>query len=181
VFTPHLYQRLPHPISHLLKELDVADGTRVDILCEFLLKVIKIREIWPLNDTATYELMYLHCRGELLCSVEHANKTREKFDNFHVRLLRQFIPSQQTAQLRLGRYERVQKEGESFPMYVQSIKDATIVLRIEESEAQVVKRVVEGLTSTPTRSFCFPSSTFLLQTLGKFSNCRSEHSIGGSG
>ena len=27
VFTPHLYQRLPHSLSHLLKELPVVDGT----------------------------------------------------------------------------------------------------------------------------------------------------------
>jgi len=27
VFTPHLYQRLPDPLSHLLKELPVVDGT----------------------------------------------------------------------------------------------------------------------------------------------------------
>jgi hypothetical protein len=120
VFTP--YQRLLHPLSHLLKEFDVADGTSVDVLCEFLSKVIRIPEIGQLSYTATYEVMYPHCRGELLCSVEYAIKTREEFDNFHVRLLWQFIPSRQMAQPRLARYERVQKEGESL-LYVQSINE----------------------------------------------------------
>jgi len=32
VFTPHLYQRLPQPLSHLLKELPVVDGTDVNLL-----------------------------------------------------------------------------------------------------------------------------------------------------
>jgi len=32
VFTPHFYQRLPHPLSHLLKELPVVDGTDVNLL-----------------------------------------------------------------------------------------------------------------------------------------------------
>ena len=36
VFTPHLYQRLPHPLSHLVKELPVVDGTIVNLLCDFM-------------------------------------------------------------------------------------------------------------------------------------------------
>ena len=35
VFTPHFYQRLPHPLSHLLKELPVVDGTDVNLSCDF--------------------------------------------------------------------------------------------------------------------------------------------------
>jgi hypothetical protein len=34
VFTPNFYQRLPHPLSHLLKELPVVDGTDVSLLCD---------------------------------------------------------------------------------------------------------------------------------------------------
>jgi hypothetical protein len=41
VFTPHFYQRLPQPLSHLLKEIPVVDGTNVSLLCDFLLKVFK--------------------------------------------------------------------------------------------------------------------------------------------
>ena len=35
VFIPNFYQRLPHPLSHLLKELSVVDGTDVNLLCDF--------------------------------------------------------------------------------------------------------------------------------------------------
>jgi len=38
VFTPHFYQRLPHPLSHLLKELPVVDGADVNLLCDFFVK-----------------------------------------------------------------------------------------------------------------------------------------------
>ena len=31
VFTPHFYQRLPHPSSHLLKEIPVVDVTDVNL------------------------------------------------------------------------------------------------------------------------------------------------------
>jgi len=54
-------------------------------------------------------------------------------------------------------------EGEQFFSYVQVIKDATLVIRINESEAEVVERVVEGLTPTQ-RVHSFSSPTFLLPT-----------------
>jgi len=59
------------------------------------------------------------------------------------------------SQLRIARYERVQSEGEHFFSYVQEIKDAALVLRINESEAQVVEGVVEGLTPTQPARFVF--------------------------
>jgi hypothetical protein len=40
VFTLHFYQRLPHALSHLLKELPVVDGADLSLLCDFLLKVL---------------------------------------------------------------------------------------------------------------------------------------------
>jgi hypothetical protein len=45
---------------------------------------------------------------------------------------------------------------------VQAIKDAALVLRIEESEAQIVERVVEGLMSAQCARFIFqaPPSSF---------------------
>jgi len=52
VFTPHFYQRLPHTLSHLLKELPVVDGTVIKLLCDFLLKVIKISQVGQMNKTA---------------------------------------------------------------------------------------------------------------------------------
>ena len=44
--------------------------------------------------------------------------------------------------------------GEHFVKYVQAIKYAALVLRISESEAQVVERVV-GLTPTRRARFVF--------------------------
>ena len=70
MFTPHFYHRLPHHLSHLLKEIPVQDGTDVNLLCDFLLKVIKICQVGQMNDSAIYELMYPYCRGELLALVE---------------------------------------------------------------------------------------------------------------
>jgi len=157
MFTPHFYQRLPHPLSHLVKELPVVDGTDVNILCDFLLKVIKLRQVGQMNDSAIDELMCRYCRGQLLALVTRAIDSRETVEDFHAGSLGHFIPSRGMSQLRIARYERVQSVGEHFSNYVQAIKVAALVLRISESEAQVVERVVEGLTPTQRAHFVFQS------------------------
>ena len=48
VFTPHFYLRLPYPLSHLLKELPVFDGTDVNLLCDSFSKVLN-RIVLPIN------------------------------------------------------------------------------------------------------------------------------------
>jgi hypothetical protein len=106
VFTPHFYQRLPHPLSHLLKELPIVDVTDVNLLCD-LLKVLKICQVGQMTDPTIYEIMYPYCRGELLAFVTDAITTIESFETFHARLLGQFVPSRQISQLRAERYERV--------------------------------------------------------------------------
>ena len=72
------------------------------------------------------------------------------------------------SQLRAESYERIQFEGESYANYVQSNKDAVLVLRIRENEAQVVELTIECLTPTQRARFVFqaPNSSFLqLETL----------------
>jgi hypothetical protein len=106
-----------------------------------------------MTESTIYETMYPFCRGELLSFVTYTITARESFENFHARLLGQFIPSRQNSKLKAEGYERVQFEGEPFATYVQSIRDAALVLRITESEAQVVERIVEVLTLTQRASF----------------------------
>jgi len=162
VFSPHFYQRLPHSLSNLIKELPVVDDTDVNLLCEFLLKVLKASQVGQMSDSAIYELMYPYCRGELLALVTQAFNTRENFENFHNRSLRHFKPAREMSYLRMAMYERVQAQGEHFFSYVQVIKDAALVLRINESEAQLVERIIEGLTPTQRARFVFqpPPSSF---------------------
>jgi len=181
VFTPHFYRRLPHPLSQLLKELPVVDGSDVNLVCDFLLKAIEIRQVGQMNDSAIYELMYPYCRGELLALVTQAINTREIFENFHARSLGHFIPSREMSQLRIARYERVQSVSEHFSNYVQAIKDAALVFRIGDSEAQVVDRVVEGLTLTQRARFVFqppPSSIRQLELCDRGEEYRVRRPIG---
>jgi len=59
-------------------------------------------------------------------------------------------------------YERLQEEWESLEVYVNSINDAALVLRINDNEAELVARVVEGFTSNQRNRLIFksPPSTF---------------------
>jgi hypothetical protein len=65
------------------------------------------------------------------------------------------IPTPQQLQLRVLRYERVQAPSESLAQYVQSIREAAQILRIQESEEQVVQRISEGLNYVQRSRFVF--------------------------
>ena len=64
VFTLQLYQRLPHPLSNLNKKLQVVDGTDVNCLYNFLLRLLKVRQVAQMNDSVVCKLMYPYCKGE---------------------------------------------------------------------------------------------------------------------
>jgi hypothetical protein len=113
-------------------------------------------------DSAISEIVYPYCRGELLAFVTKAITGILSFETFHAQLLGQFIPSRQLSQLRVERYERVQDEEEPLASYVQSMRDAALTLRIRETEAHVVERIVEGLKSAQSARFVFqaPPASF---------------------
>ena len=144
-FSSNLFQKLSNPLSSLLKEVPTVDGDNAHMLCEFLLKVIRIAKIGHLKEPFIYELLYPYCRGALLECLSQALTNREDFDSFHARVLRRFIPRRRLMQLRHETYERIQKEGETLGSYVGAIRDAASVLRINESEAEIVAHIVEGL------------------------------------
>jgi hypothetical protein len=140
----------------------------VSLLWEFLLKILRIPLVGQLNVTNIYDIIYPYCRGEMFASVMQAFRMKEEFDRFHARILKQFVPSCQLVQLQVERYELVQAQGETFAVYVQSIKDATAVLHIAEGEKEIVSRLVDGLPSTQRACFVFhepPSSSAQLGRL----------------
>ena len=67
------------------------------------------------------------------------------------------------SKMRAEMYERVQFEGEPFTTYVQSLRDAALVLRIKENEKHVVERIVEGNAPIQRARFVFqaPPASFL--------------------
>jgi hypothetical protein len=71
--------------------------------------------------------------------------------------LTRFVPARQLSQLRVERYERVQASNEPLATYIQSVREAALVLMITESESQVVARSIEGLTPDQRARFVFHS------------------------
>jgi hypothetical protein len=167
-FSSAFYQKLPHPLGQLVKEFTVIDGSNVHHQCEFLLQLLKIRQVGLIEVPTIYELMYPYCEGEILALLTQALMASKPFNPLHARVLKQFIPARQLSQLRIEKYKRVQKEGESLANYIQAVKDAALILRIVETEAQVVGRIVEGLTPTQPARFVFqapPTSYAQLEQL----------------
>jgi len=152
-------------VTYPLKELPQVDGCKVEVLYEFLLKVIHLRQVSQVRVPQIYEILYLHCKGEVLVLLRQALANAEEFDSLHSHLLEHCVPERQLSQLKLDRYERGQREGEPFVKYSQTIQDAALVLRINESETQIVKRILEGLTTSQRARFVFQSAPTNLQEL----------------
>jgi hypothetical protein len=98
-FSSHLYQKLPHPFSSLLKDLPVVDGKDVNSLCDFLLQSLRMVQVGQVGVPTIYEILYPFCKGEVLVLLVQALSARDSFDTFHERLLKRFIPARQLSQL----------------------------------------------------------------------------------
>jgi hypothetical protein len=83
LFTSHLYQKLPHPFSQSLKELPVIDGRDVNSLLEFLLRLIRMNQVGQIITPGSYEVLYPHCRGEVLQILSQAMAIGANFDALH--------------------------------------------------------------------------------------------------
>jgi hypothetical protein len=113
-----------------VREFTIIDGSSVHHLCDFLLKILKIRQVGLIEVPTIYEFMYPYYKGEALALLTQALMASEPFDSFHARVLKQFIPARQFSQLRIEKYERVQREGESLANYIQAVRDAALIFEL---------------------------------------------------
>jgi hypothetical protein len=131
------------------------------------LKCINISSFGQINSSIIYEILYPFCRGEMIESLIKAINDKETLDQFHDRVLRQFVPNRLLQQLRVEEYERVQRLDEPLSMYIRAVRDAALVLRISETEWQTVARIVEGLTPEQRARFLFQEIPTTFQQLEK--------------
>jgi hypothetical protein len=101
------------------------------------------------------ELLHSYCRDSLLTHLKEAVVNHVNFEQFHPTLLENFIPSRRRAQLRFERYERLQADNEPLSTSINFVREAALILRIQESEGQVVAKIIEGLTQAQKVRFVF--------------------------
>jgi hypothetical protein len=145
-FTSSLFQKLTNPLSLLLREVPVVDGGDINRLLDFLLKAHTISEVGRITAPTIFEMLYPCCKGELLACLRQSLVRGDNFDQFHEKVLHTFIPSRVLSRLRLDRYERMQKPSESLADYCQAVREAALMLRVGESEEQIVARIVDGFS-----------------------------------
>jgi hypothetical protein len=114
-----------------------------------------------------YEIIFPYCRGEVLNLVNQAIRVKQDFEGFHETVLKQCVPTRQLAKLRAEMYESVQAEGEQLTVYIQAIKDAAAVLRIAETEEEMIARIVDGLSPTQRPRFVFQKTSVSFAQLEK--------------
>jgi ribosomal protein S6 len=90
--------------------------------------------------------------GSLLTHLTEAVVNHLSFEQIHTHLLENFITSRRRAQLR---FERLQVDNELLSTYIHYVREAALILCIQECEAQVVARFIEGLTQAQRVHFVF--------------------------
>jgi hypothetical protein len=139
----------------LLRKLPRVDGLDVSQLLLFPARVIKIRNISMVTDVQLFELIFPFCLDTLAAKVVVALKEQWTFDCLHGSLLEYFVPRRLFDQLKRERYDQLQAENELFAAYINSVKEAAVVLRLPVSESDIVSNIIEGLSPTQRSRFVF--------------------------
>ena len=139
------YESLPNPIYDLLRRLPVVDGLDPDQLVQFLEGVFGIFDVPGVTGAALLNLIYPYCRAPLLDRVVWHLGAGGDFEAFHKDVLELFIPGRLRDRMRQRFFYRVQGQGEQLNVFINSIESAARVLRVDVSESEVVRVILEGL------------------------------------
>ena len=139
------YDSLPNPIYDLLRRLPVVDGLDLDQLVKFFEGVFGIYDFPGVTGASLLNMIYPYCRAPLLDRVVWHLGAGGDFDTFHRDVLELFMPGRLHDQMRQRLFYRVQGHGEKLNVFITSIKSAARVLRVDVSEAEVVRVILEGL------------------------------------
>ena len=139
------YDSLPNPIYDLLRRLPVVDGLDLDQLVKFFEGIFGIYDFPGVTGASLLNMIYPYCRAPLLDRVVWHLGAGGDFDAFHRDVLELFMPGRLRDQMRQRLFYRVQGHGKKLNVFINSIKSAARVLRVDVSEAEVVRVILEGL------------------------------------
>lgn len=156
------YARLAHPAEKILRALPICDGFDVDKLLALLKGSVKLIKSFCDLRSNILSLLIPQTSGSLnSCLIRHLGATNS-FDDFHAEVIELFIPVRQLTHLKQNLYYRCQGADESLPNYIVDIREAAAVLRLPDSEGDIVETILDGI-SPRVRSalvFCEKAKTF---------------------
>jgi hypothetical protein len=112
----------------MLSELASVDGLDVNLLLQFLGKILKIHAVFTVTDQLLLQLIYPYCK-RLSNRVEQALNNSWGFDRCHDDVIFSFIPRRRFDRPRQETFGRLQKE-ESLSAYSDAIKEAAQSFKI---------------------------------------------------
>jgi hypothetical protein len=145
---PWHFKNLPHPAERILRELPSVNGLDVNLLLQFLTKILEIRAVFTVTDQVLLQEIYPYCKEPLSNHVQQALNNGRAFDQLHEDIILSFIPRRRFDHLREERVARLQREEESLSAYSNAVKKAAQVLRLSLSDAEIVANIVDGLSKT---------------------------------
>lgn len=140
------YCKLPNPLSSVLGSLSIIDGLQVDQLLNFIEVLFRAKDFPGMSDTLLLQLIFPHCQEPLLEILVSCLESGANFEEFHTRLLENFVPGRLRENLRQQKFYRLQKQGEELASFVSSIKLAAKVLKVGLTEKEIVNVIIEGVT-----------------------------------
>jgi hypothetical protein len=160
---PWRFNKLPHPVDRMLKQLPSVDGSEANALLQFLQRVIEIRAVCNITNQVLLQVICPYYKKLLSSRIKHALSHDWSFDQFHGDVICSFVPRRRFNRLKQEICGRLQREQESLATYFEDFKQAALVLRFSLSETEIVANIVRGLSKTQQRScliFKNPRATF---------------------
>ncbi|XP_039291379.1 uncharacterized protein LOC120353015 isoform X1 [Nilaparvata lugens] len=139
------YNKLRNPVESFLKNLQPCDGLNIDSLLKFLEAAIKIHDLSVMSDTSLLQILVPYTTGPLGDKILYSLNSNASFKQFHLDLLKYFIPQRLLSTIKRDKFDRLQGPCEALSSYVTSIKEAAKLLLLDESEAEIVSTIISGL------------------------------------
>lgn len=152
-----IYNRLPNPIEHLLRDLPHTDGLVVDKLLKFIALSLKISTQFDLPDVQLFQILQPFSLGPLADRINFAINSNYTFDQFHAEVLKYFVPQRLLAVIEREEFYRLQRTGEPLSAYIVSIKEAAKLLRLNLIECEIVNTICSGLNPAERSRLIFHS------------------------
>jgi hypothetical protein len=151
-------------VDRLLKHLPSVDGFEVKALFQFLQKVIGIRTVLNVTDSVLLQVIYPYCRNTLNTRIQYTLCNGWSFNQLHEDVICSFVPRRRFDRLR-QMFGRLQREAESLAAYVESIRQAALVLRLSLSETEIVANIIDGLSKSQRSRLIFKTPPVTSQDL----------------